>query len=747
MRIIRATFAAIGLATSLFAQGTNCTLLGTFNNHGPFNDVWGYTAPNGDEYALLCSTTGLVVVDITSPATPIERGWFPWASSTWRDCRTYGTYAYVVTEATSGFQIINLQNPNSPTLVGTFGTAYTNNAHNICIDEGAGRLYLVGTNAGTQVFDLLTNPANPSYVGQAYSSGNSSYYHDLCVENGYGYGAMIYNGDLRIFDVGTFPPTTLSNIQTPGNFTHNAWPNAAGTLCVTTDEISGGVVKFFDITNKSNPIALGQFTPNAITIPHNAFIVGNLCHVSWYSMGYRCIDISDPNNPVEVASYDTYPGTTNSYDGCWGCYPFLPSGNILASDRNTGLYIVRPNLTDLAVVHTPLGNTSNEDGPYTVLANITSSNPIATAEMKWRQGVSGPFTTVAMTPIGGDNFVGDIPGHDAVTQLQYYIEATDSVGSRRSPGTGENSFTVGTIQSAFADGFETDLGWTHGTTAVQDDWQRGAPAGASGTSGSHSWQDPSAAYAGSNCWGNDLGGPGWNGSYQNNNANWLQSPSIATNGVQGLHLYLQRWLQLAPADTGTIFVNGTPVWTVAGAINDSSWQAMDLDISAIADAATTLTVRFELNTNGSTVSGGWNIDEFQIAKISDSAPPLIYGAGTPGTGGLQPAISLSQPACLGQTAQIQGSSILANAGTFVAMNLAPDNVNTFGITALVQAAGAGILFAPADASGLVQFPFNVPNNPVFDNLYIFTQIIPLDAGAPGGLLSATPGLRFRVCLQ
>ncbi|MCF6342877.1 MAG: T9SS type A sorting domain-containing protein [Bacteroidales bacterium] len=30
------------------------------------------------------------------------------------------------------------------------------------------------------------------------------------------------------------------------------------------------------------------------------------------------------------------------YDGCWGAYPFLPSGNILASDMQEGLYILEP---------------------------------------------------------------------------------------------------------------------------------------------------------------------------------------------------------------------------------------------------------------------------------------------------------------------------------------------------------------------------------------------------------------------
>ncbi|MCA8976403.1 MAG: choice-of-anchor B family protein [Planctomycetes bacterium] len=345
MRIHSSILVVTGLVATLSAQGVNCALLGTFNNHGSFNDVWGYTAPNGDEYALLGAQTGTVVVDVTNPANPVERGWLPWGSSIWRDIRTYGTYAYVVTEATAGFQIIDLSNPNSPTSVGIFGTANSNNAHNVCIDTGTGRLYLVGCNTGTPVYDLTGNPANPTFLGFATGAGNSNYFHDLCVENGYAYGSMIYNGVLRIANAaGSLPWGSLSNTGTPNNFTHNAWPNAAGTVCVTTDEVGGGVVKFFDITNKSNPIARGQFTPNPVSTPHNAFIVGDKCHVSWYTEGYRCIDISDPNNPVEVASYDTYPGASGGYGGCWGCYPFLPSGNILASDQTAGLFIVKPTL-------------------------------------------------------------------------------------------------------------------------------------------------------------------------------------------------------------------------------------------------------------------------------------------------------------------------------------------------------------------------------------------------------------------
>ncbi|MCA8964330.1 MAG: choice-of-anchor B family protein [Planctomycetes bacterium] len=747
--------AAFALATSLLAptvsaQGFNCQLVGTFpfQAGANFNDVWGYVAPNGDEYALLGATTGLVVVDCTNPAQPVQRGYFPWATSTWRDIRTYSHYAYVVTESGAGFQIIDLANPNAPTLVGVFGTANSNNAHDVCIDTGTGKMYLVGCNTGTPVYDLAANPANPTFLGYALGSGNSNYFHDLCVENGYAYGSMIYNGVLRIIDVTqglSFNSGTLSNTPTPAAFTHNAWPNAAGTICVTTDERAGGVVKFFDITNKAAPIPLGQFTPNPASIPHNAYIVGNLCHVSWYTEGYQCIDITDPMNPVQVAAYDTWPGASGGYNGAWGCYPFQPSGNIYISDISTGLYILRPQITDLAITHTPIADTTNEDGPYTVLADISGSNPISSMTLSYRYGSSGAFTTVPLNPFGPPNlFVADIPGHDAVATVEYHIDAVDSQAARRSPVSGEYSFLIGSATTVWIDDFEQDLGWTHGMTATQDDWQRGAPQGASGTSGGVGWQDPSSAWSGTNIWANDLGGAGFNGSYQNSTGNWLQSPLIPTGGAQGLSLRFRRWLSLAVGDTATVLVNGTPVFTTSAAVQDTSWQEVVIDIASIANSQTQLTVRFELATNATNVAGGWGIDDVELVQYSDAAPPLLYGNPTPGTGNQNPGIGMSAPAALGTTTQIQGSNMLPNALGILAMNFADANLMINGVEVLVQPAGAAAIFQVTSGSGLASWPFAVPNNPAFDNFYVYSQAFVLDPGAATGIASSL-GMRLRIC--
>jgi choice-of-anchor B domain-containing protein len=752
MQLRRSFLAAFALAASVVAQGTNCALIGTLNQHTPYNDIWGYVAPNGKEYALLGATTGLSVVDCSVPSAPVERGFFPWATSIWRDIRTYSHYAYVSSEGGAGFQIIDLNNADAPVSLGIFGTSYFNNAHNVCIDVGTGKMYFIGCNTGTPVFDLLANPANPPFVGYALGSGNSNYFHDLCVENGYGYGSMIYNGQLRIMNMATFPPTSISNSATPSAFTHNAWPNAAGTLCVTTDERNGGVVKFFDITNKASPIGRGQFTPNVASIPHNAFLIGNLCHCSWYTEGYRCIDVSDPNNPVEVASYDTWPGASGSYDGAWGVYPFQPSGNIYISDITTGLHIVRPQITDLALTHIPLGDTTDEDGPYVPLVDVTGSNPISSVTLNWRVGSSGAFTAVPMAPLGAPGqYFGGIPGHDAPTTIEYYIEAVDSVASRRLPQSTNYSFLVGTSVSVFSDDFETNQGWTHGLTATQDDWQLGNSLAMSGSSGGVSWADAPSAFSGTNCWGNDLGitqgGSAYNGAYQNNVGNWLQSPVIATGGQQGLHLRFRRWLTLAAGDTASVLLNGNVVFSTSSAVNDAGWQLIDLDVSAMTNPLGSVTLRFELATNATNVSGGWTIDDVELRSISDASPPLYYGTGTAGTNNVTPTLSMSAPARLGTTTQLQGSNMLPNGGAFLVTSFAADNVSVSGIQALVLASSAVAVFQPITAGGTASWPFTVPAVPAFDNLYLYSQIITLDAGSPGGLLAASLGMRFRICVQ
>jgi choice-of-anchor B domain-containing protein len=347
------------LAGPAFAQvSRNVALRANYRAPTPpsnYNDIWGYVDPTtGKEYAILGSYTGTHIVDCSNPASPVLRGQFNSANTgssgnLWRDMKTYGRYAYVVSEAHGGMQIINLTNPDSPTLVGVWGN--WSNAHNIGMDEGTGLAYVCGTDRGVVIIDVKTNPTSPIERG----TFSSPYIHDLEVVDGYAYFSAQNSNQLRIYDATNSPLLPeLSRIGLPGSsISHNCWPSRDGNVCVTTNEAAGGPVGIFDISNKRLPSLLAVYRANPATapsaIPHNAYIRDRIVHVAHYTEGYRAVDISDPANPVEVGYYDTYLGASSGYNGAWGCYHEQPSGHIYISDMQSGLFVLKPTATTVQI--------------------------------------------------------------------------------------------------------------------------------------------------------------------------------------------------------------------------------------------------------------------------------------------------------------------------------------------------------------------------------------------------------------
>ncbi|MEM7203685.1 MAG: choice-of-anchor B family protein [Planctomycetota bacterium] len=341
---------AIVAAPSTTAQvSRNVQLLGTLDpapRFSEYNDVWGYVDPaTGKEYCLLGSEDGTHVIDCSDPANPVERGMIPSDSSFssgnfWRDIKTYGSYAYVVSEAHGGMQIIDLRDADNPVKVKTWGS--WSNAHNIGVDAETGIVYVCGTGRGTYAIDVASDPVNPT---QLYRLRNP-YIHDLSVHRGYGYFADQNGNNLQIYDVTQMPASMprLSSVRMPGGSTaHATWPTRDNDYCLGANESSGGPVSIWDVTNKRLPRLLTTYTAGpSNAIPHNVFIRDRVAHISYYTEGYRTVDLSDPANPVEVGYYDTYSGASGGYDGAWGCYHLQPSGVIYISDVQSGLFIFKP---------------------------------------------------------------------------------------------------------------------------------------------------------------------------------------------------------------------------------------------------------------------------------------------------------------------------------------------------------------------------------------------------------------------
>ncbi len=329
-----------------------------------YANIWGY-AQAGKEYALLgCAGSSTLndacaIIDVTTPSSPNLLFKVPGPQSTWREIRTYGHYAYITTEAAGldfGVTIVDLQYlPDSIRTKQWSANGLFGNVHALHIEGDY--MYLYGSNnplsLGGALIVNISDPWNPVVAG-AY---NEKYVHDGTVLGNTMYTGEIFSGTFSIVDVtNKQQPNVISTQQTPNQFTHNTWLSSNNNILYTTDEVADAYVAAYDISNPGNIIELDRYkhANNNRAIPHNTYVLNNptvtgnnsdYVWTSYYTVGVTLVDATKPDNLVEVGHFDCTPLVGDGFQGAWGVYPFLPSGNILVSDMEQGLFIYDPNYT------------------------------------------------------------------------------------------------------------------------------------------------------------------------------------------------------------------------------------------------------------------------------------------------------------------------------------------------------------------------------------------------------------------
>ncbi len=331
----------------------NMHLQDSLTYSGGVSDIWGWAADDGTEYAIIALQAGVAIVDVTKD-TIEEVARIPQVSNTWRDIKTYDHYAYVSSEAQVGILIIDLQYlPDSVQTYVWMDSIPTDNgprelrkAHNLWIDE-YGILYVIGSNVnngGIVMLDVAADPIDPPFIALA----PAIYSHDCYVRDSIIYSAEINAGNLSIYDMHDPQDIKLlGRTKTPNEFTHNAWLSDDGNTIFTTDERANAFVTSYDISDPSNITELDRYSEISKigmgNIPHNVLVWNDWVVTSYYANGTIVLDGSRPDNLVQVGNFDSFLGQEGGYAGVWGTYPFLPSGKILSSDRQSGLYVFEPN--------------------------------------------------------------------------------------------------------------------------------------------------------------------------------------------------------------------------------------------------------------------------------------------------------------------------------------------------------------------------------------------------------------------
>ena len=326
-----------------FSQSTlNTTQLGHLSYSQDLSEVRG-ALHNGREYALVGVRNGFSIVDVTDPSLPNEVFFEPGPSSTWRDPFYHNGHAYCVTEGGGGMLIVDMSPlPTTaplPTTLYTGSTFDFESAHNMFIDVENDKAYIFGTDNidGAIILDI-SNPMSPVELGV----WNDFYIHDGFVRGDTLWAACLEDGVFVVDVSNPSTPAVLANWDTPSEFAHNVWPSDDNAQCYTTDEVTSGFVAGYDMGDFQNVVETAKVRHplSEGTIPHNSHFFNDYVVTSHYRDGLTVHDVSDPSNIVLTGYFDSSPLSGNGFNGAWGAWPYLPSGNILVSDIEEGLFVL-----------------------------------------------------------------------------------------------------------------------------------------------------------------------------------------------------------------------------------------------------------------------------------------------------------------------------------------------------------------------------------------------------------------------
>lgn len=261
---------------------------------------------------------------------------------------------------------------------------------------------------------------------------------------------------------------------------------------------------------------------------------------------------------------------------------------------------------------------------------VVANQTLSTAQLFYRSGTAGAFSTANLTSLGSNLYQATIPPSACGAPAQFYVRATASSGSAvTQPPTAPAavfSATVGDEVVLFADNFSNDLGWTLGVagdTATSGIWERGDPVGTGA--------QPEDAFSPGFCafTGNAAVGAGIGTNDVDNGFTTLLSPAVNLTGVANPVISYRRWFSNNAGANGNVKVMRVEIsnddgvnWTLAETVgpttqNSGGWLLGTINVQTIfASPSSQVRVRFIPDDSGTGSLVEAAIDDFRVTQLA-----------------------------------------------------------------------------------------------------------------------------------
>lgn len=229
-------------------------------------------------------------LDTSNPAVPIELESSSMGPADVDYLTVVGDSAYV-TDSGNGLYIIDISDPRASVQIGFYEITVPTN-HVAIKDHYA---YLADTNGGLHIIDI-SNPATPTKVG-IFQTEESPFI--VKIENDYAYLGMFasnFRGELHIIDISN--PVALIEVAAiklkDGHIFDIKVVDNYAYIAIYYG------LQIVDISEPNNPIIVGTYnTPNPA---QSVEIEGNYAYIA-DTFGIQVVDVSNPTTPTEVGYY------------------------------------------------------------------------------------------------------------------------------------------------------------------------------------------------------------------------------------------------------------------------------------------------------------------------------------------------------------------------------------------------------------------------------------------------------------
>ncbi len=300
----------------------------------------------------------------------------------------------------------------------------------------------------------------------------------------------------------------------------------------------------------------------------------------------------------------------------------------------------------LHIVHTPLPDTDDTAGAFSVAANVTSDNGELDTDsitLNWRSnGASWSTVPMTVSGMGGSTFSAQIPSQQPGF-LEYFITASDQTGA-------ESSLPV----AGYASPFDFIVAWVMDRGEDTGDWTTTFSTGADPAGGwvrvdpvgTVAQPEDDHSIAGASCWVTGQHTPGDAVDADDVDDGWVTLTSPTYDLTDATQVTLRYWKWFSNDQEGSsgydnwkvqVSNNGGMAWSNLEQISDATdgWESVTVDLTALFEEPAEMVFR-------------WQVFDLGAADLVEGAVDDLTLLAVWGTTGVDEGLEVTLPMALDQ---------------------------------------------------------------------------------------------------